>query len=235
MISWGRNKSGTRRFRCLTCKQSFTWNQIINRPLNRFSWFEKWLKGISINQLASFSRKSPITIRRAIHWFLKHPPKPNPTPNPTCNLVLDATWFGRKNCLLVYWDTELKKAQWWRYSQRKETAWEIIEDLERLKEKGVILRSATTDGSRGIKAAIDYLYPNIPHQRCSVHLQRMALIFLTQNPKTQAGWELRNLAEKLNIIKTHEQHNYWARDFYYWCNKHYSFLKEKSYSFEKKN
>jgi len=170
-------------------------------------------------------------VRSAIHWFLKHPPKPNPTPNSACNLVLDATWFGRKNCLIVYWDTDLKKAQWWRYSQRKEAAWEIIEDLENLKKEGVILRSATTDGSRGIKTAIDCLYPNIPHQRCLVHLQRMSLIFLTQNPKTQPGWELRNLAEKLNNIKTHEQHNYWVKDFYHWCNKHHSFLKQKSYSF----
>ena len=63
----------------------------------------------------------------------------------------------------------------------------------------------------------------------------MALIFLTQNPKTQAGWEFRNLALKINEIKTHEEHNLWVRDFYHWCNQHYLFLKEKSYSFEKKN
>lgn len=232
---WGRNKSGTRRFRCLICKQSFTWNQSINRSLNRFSLFEKWLKGISINQLASFSRKSPITIRRAIHWYLKHPPKPNPTPNPKCNFVLDATWFGRKNCLLVYWDTELKKAQWWRYSQRKEAAWEIIEDLENLKENGVIFRSATTDGARGIIRAISLFYPDIPHQRCLVHLQRLGLAFLTQKPKTQPGWELRNLVSRLNEIDTDDKSCYWKRDLYQWCNKYYFFLKEKSYSFEKEN
>ena len=86
-----------------------------------------------------------------------------------------------------------------------------------------------------MKTAIDCIYPYISHQRCLVHLQRMALIFLTKNPKTQAGRKLRNLAEKLNNIKTHKQHNYWVRDFYHWCNKYYSFLKEKSYSFEKKN
>ncbi|MDQ7032722.1 MAG: hypothetical protein Q9M37_08445 [Desulfonauticus sp.] len=169
VISWGRNKSGTRRFRCLICKKTFTWNQGVNRSFNRFPWFEKWLKGASIDLLAQISKRDRNTIRSAIHWYLKHSPKPNPTPNSACNLVLDATWFGRKNCLIVYWDTDLKKAQWWRYSQRKEAAWEIVEDLENLKEKGIILSSATTDGSRGIKTAIDCLYPNIPHQRCLVH------------------------------------------------------------------
>ncbi len=232
---WGKSRTEKRRFYCLICKKTFIWTQTINRPLNRFSWFEKWLKGISINQLASFSRKSPKTIRRSIHWFLDNPPKPNPIPNSNCNLVLDATWFGRKNCLLVYWDTGLEKAQWWRYSKYKEAAWEIIEDLKNLKKKGVILRSATTDGSRGIKTAMDCLYPRIPHQRCLVHLERLGLIFLTQNPKTLAGRELRNIVLKLNEIQTHEEHNLWVRDFYHWSNHCYSFLKQKSYSFEKKN
>ena len=63
----------------------------------------------------------------------------------------------------------------------------------------------------------------------------MGLAFLTQRPKTLAGLELRNIVSKLNIIKTHKQHNYWVKDFYHWCNKYHSFLKEKSYSFEKKN
>jgi hypothetical protein len=223
---WGKSKAGNKRFYCLVCKKTFIRKRPDIQKLNRFSWFEKWLRGISISQLASFSRKSPSTIRRAIHWYLKHPPKPKPTVNPQCNLVLDATWFGRKNCLLAYWDTGLEKAQWWRYSKYKEAAWEITEDLENLKKNGVILRSATTDGSRGIKTAIDLLYPNIPHQRCLVHLQRMGLIYLTQRPKTLAGLELRNIVLKLNNIETHKQHHYWVKEFYQWCNRYHSFLKD---------
>ena len=68
----------------------------------------------------------------------------------------------------------------------------------------------------------------------------MGLAFLTQRPKTLAGLELRSLVSKLNNIKTHKQHHYWVKDywvkdFYHWCHKYHSFLKEKSYSFEKKN
>lgn len=94
-----------------------------------------WLKGIPVETIAKLKHKSRNTILRTIHWYLDRPPKPNPTPNFACNLVLDATWLGRKNCLIVYWDTDLKKAPWWRYSQRKEAAWEIIEDLENLVRK----------------------------------------------------------------------------------------------------
>lgn len=232
---WGKNKSGSKRFYCLTCKQSFARKRPDINKLNRFSWFKRWLKGASIEQVAYSSRKSPITIRRAIHWYLDCLPKPNPKTNLDCYPVIDATWFGRESCLLAYWDKDLGKVQWWRWSQRKEVAWEIMEDLENLKEKRVIFKAATSDGSPGIKTALDFIYPFIPHQRCLVHLQRMGLIFLTKRPKTLAGWELRDLILKLNIIETHEEHNLWVRDFYHWCNQNYPFLKQKSYSFEKKN
>jgi hypothetical protein len=137
--------------------------------------------------------------------------------------------------LLVYWDKDLARTQWWRWSNKKETAWEIMEDIDNLRRKKVIFKAVTSDGSPGIKLALDYLYPDIPHQRCLVHLERMGLIFLTQRPKTLAGWELRNIILKLNKIKTHKQHNLWVRNFYHWCNEYYFFLKQKSYSFEKKH
>lgn len=231
---WGKNKSGSRRFYCSTCKQSFARKRPDINKLNRISWFKRWLKGASVEQIADSSRKSPITIRRAIHWFLKHPPKPNPKADLSCYPVIDATWFGRENCLLVYWDKDLQKVQWWRYSQRKEAAWEIIEDIDHLKKKKVIFKAVTSDGSPGIKTALNSIYPHIPHQRCLVHLQRMGLAFLTQRPKTLTGWELRDLILKLNTIKTHKKHHLWVKDFYHWCNQYDSFLKQKSYSFEKK-
>lgn len=96
------------------------------------------------------------------------------------------------------------------------------------------MASATSDGSPGIRTALKYLYPKIPHQRCLVHLQRMSLAFLTQRPKTLAGWQLRNIAKRLNTVKNHNHHYLWQKDFYHWCHQHHSFLKEKSYSFEKK-
>jgi len=194
-----------------------------------------WLKGTPVNTISKIKHKSPDVIFEAIYCFLARPPKPKPTASLNCYSAIDATWFRREDCLIVYWDTGLKKAQWWRWSKHKEAAWEIIVDLRSLKKKKVILKGATTDGGPGIKTALSFIYPSIPHQRCLVHLQRMGLAFLTKRPKTLAGLELRNLTSKLNTIKTHQDHYLWQKEFYYWCNKYYSFLKEKSYSFEKKN
>ena len=135
--------------------------------------------------------------------------------------------------MIVYWDTGLKRAQWWRFSEKKEAIEEIKADLSGLKEAGVIPTGVTSDGAPGIVGAVKFLYPSIPHQRCLVHLQRMALIFLTQKPKTQAGVELREMAKRLNSITTHAEHYFWQRDFYRWCHRHYSLLKERSFSFQR--
>jgi len=202
---------------------------------SRFSWFVLWLKGTPVETIARLNHKGRNTILRVVYWYLDYLIKPSPKANLDCYPVIDATWFGRENCLLAFWDKDLQKVQWWRWSPRKEAAWEIIEDLKSLKKKRVIFKAVTSDGSPGIKTALSFIYPSIPHQRCLVHLQRTGLAFLTQRSKTLAGWELRDLILKLNTIKTHEKHNLWVRNFYHWGNQYYSFLKEKSYSFEKKN
>lgn len=63
----------------------------------------------------------------------------------------------------------------------------------------------------------------------------MALIYITQRPKTLAGLDLRAIALKINRVETHKQHYLWQKEFYSWCNQYYFFLKQKSYSFEKRN
>lgn len=202
---------------------------------NRLSWLEVWLKGERFFTITNHSRRSEKTIKETVHCFLESNPLPQPTPNQTCYLVIDATWFGRKNCLIIYWDTALEKAQWWRYSQNKETAAEITADLEALKGKGVTVVGATSDGAPGVKIALDNVFPGIPHQRCLVHLQRLSLVFLTRRPRTQAGWELRNLIMQINRVTTHDERYIWRKDFFHWCNKYYSFLKERSFYPDKKH
>ena len=92
-----------------------------------------------------------------------------------CHLVLDATWFGRQHCFLIYWDADLKHTQWWRYAT-SENSDEIIQDLINLKKANVICSSITSDGGGGIRKAVEMVYPNIPHQRCITHVQRLGLV-----------------------------------------------------------
>ncbi len=185
--------------------------------------------GSSVSQISKQSGLSSQTILRIIYWYLDHPPKAHPTPNPHCHLILDGTWFGKGCCLLVYWDHELEKTQHWHYTDG-ETAEEIAQDLEELENQEVIMVSATSDGGTGIKKAIQKVHPGIPHQRCLVHLRRQALAWITQNPKTPAGWQIKPIVEKLYLVRNHQQRQLWVKAFEGWCYRWEEFLKQRSYS-----
>lgn len=99
---------------------------------------------MSVSSLAKHVGKSEDSILDVIHWYLDHPPKLNPKPNSNCHLIIDGTWFKRENCLVTYWDRDSERIQWWRYTVG-ERDFEIIEDLVKLKEAGVIPSSLTSD------------------------------------------------------------------------------------------
>ncbi|MEA3449639.1 MAG: transposase [Patescibacteria group bacterium] len=103
-------------------------------------------------------------------------------------------------------------------------------DLKLLKKTGLNIVSITSDGQRGLKKAISDIFPRIMHQRCIIHIQRMSLIYLTQNPKTEAGQMLRYWITKLHKIDTIKEKEYWIYQFNNWCRLYDSFLKEKSES-----
>ncbi len=216
------------RFYCTICKTSFIWSSKTNIHKRRFSWFHRWLLGANATQIAKSVKVSNRTILRTIYWYLDHPPKPNPTSNDNCYLVIDATWFKRESCIIVYWDSGLKKIQWWHYTEG-ERLLVVLGDLNKLEEKGVVLTSATSDGAKGIQAAVNIKYPEIPHQRCMVHLQRLSLALITRKPRTCAGQEIKPLVKLLSAIDTVEKKKQWIKSFEKWCAKHENFLKEKTY------
>jgi hypothetical protein len=187
---------------------------------------------MSVSSLARHTKKSEDSIFDVIHWYLDHPPKPNPKPNPNCHIIIDGTWFKRDNCLVTYWDPGSERVQWWRYTVG-ERDFEIIEDLTKLKKAGVILASLTSDGSPAIKRAVSLTYPGIPHQRCTTHLQRQSLAWITQNPRTEAGKEIRPLAQAIPYIKSFEERDDWVNEFEDWCEKWKNFLKEKTFEEDK--
>jgi hypothetical protein len=191
--------------------------------------FESWLRGSNVQAIVRSSRHGRNTILRIIYWYLDHAPRPSPVPNPNCRAIIDGTWFRKENCLIVYWDKVLKRIPWWNYTSGERTL-EILRDLRSLKRKGVILASATSDGSGGIERALEIEYPNIPHQRCLVHLKRQTLSFITRNPKTEAGKEIRPLMQRLTKIDNLASKDQWLKDFRNWCASWEEFLKERSYS-----
>jgi hypothetical protein len=181
----------------------------------------------TLKELSKESSKSIRTLQRLFDSFLSKPPQPQPVSNQKSILLIDGTWFNRTNCLIVYYDYRLKRPQYWRYTIR-ENAPEIVEDLESLRDRGVICIGAVTDGGKGLISALNHVYPDIPKQRCLVHIQRLSLAWLTRSPKTQAGRSLRKLCLALNQIKSKQQRDQWLKTFNAWDIKYSKFLKERT-------
>ena len=169
------------------------------------------------------------TIRALFKNYLDNPPIPQIKSNNNCHLIIDGTYTSNF-CVLNYLDNDLKYLQYYSIVKR-ENSREYITDLRLLKQSGLNIVSITSDGQKGLIKAINIVFPNIVHQRCVIHIQRMSLAYLTRFPKTEAGIVLRHWVRKLHKIDSYEKRNFWIMQFERWLKKYDSFLKEKSESF----
>ncbi|MBB1287415.1 transposase [Flavisolibacter sp. BT320] len=140
---------------------------------------------------------------------------------------LDATYF-EQFCLLCYQDHEDGYTQLIRFTDGEHYR-EIKEDLDNLIKLGVHIESITTDGHKSMLKAIRKSLPDVPAQRCLVHIQRMCLLWLTRFPRHQAGGELRTLVWMLLRIKTENDRLYWTAALHHWYSRHEVYLKEKTF------
>ena len=151
-------------------------------------------------------------------------------------LMVDADWFGRERCLLLYKDHPSGRVLLWRLADREYKIL-IYQDLAFLVSQGYPLRGITSDWKGSIVAAVDELAlrlrKNLPHQRCLVHVQLSAQRFLTKNPKTEPGKQLLEMAQLLNSVKSEYEQNIWLRWLERWGERHQAFTKERTYSEDK--
>lgn len=88
----------------------------------------------------------------------------------------------------------------WGFAERESFAsWLLF--LERIPKPDAVV----IDGQKGLQAAIQCLWPLAKIQRCIVHIERLARIQLTRQPKTSAGKELLALVKRLFSVRTSKQ------------------------------
>ena len=130
--------------------------------------------------------------------------------------------------MVVYRDNDIKNTILYRLTDDELTQ-EIIEDFKNLIEVGFQIESITCDGHRSILKAIRKVYKKrVVIQRCVVHIERQCSTWLTRNPKSEAGQELRKIVKKISLIETLEQKYIWLRNLYDWDIKHRNFINEKN-------
>ena len=182
------------------------------------------------DRISKQSGYSKSKIQRLFKHYLNSPPQFSIPQKESVHIIIDGTYFSRDICLVVYRNSEIKCTQLYRLSDNERYE-EIKEDLENLKALNIHVQSITCDGHRAILKAIRKVFKkNIVVQRCLVHIQRMSRIWLTKEPKSIAGRELRSLTQQIHRITTHEQKLYWLRALYDWDLAHQEFIQEKSFN-----
>jgi hypothetical protein len=191
-------------------------------------WFESWIIGKqTLSQISKSSGYSISTLKRYFSVYLSESPTWQVKPSEKVNLLIDGTYFHNKVCLVLYRDNNIKFTQLYRLTDGE---WEdeIREDLENLFALGVQIESITCDGDKSLLKAIKKVCPQVIVQRCLVHIQRQTKIWLTQDPKSIAGIDLRAIINRIHTIKDREQWGYWVVELYQWYEKHKDYLNEKT-------
>ena len=228
VIKWGIRK-GKQRFKCKDCGALNTRTNKSVSYNNRFIWFREWIVGKqTLEQLQRKSGYSIPTLRRYFDSYLKNYPTWKIKPSEKVNLLIDGTYFKNKVCLVLYRDNNIKATQLYRLTDGE---WfeEIAEDLQNLLDLGIQIESVTCDGLSNIIKAVRKVSPETIIQRCTVHIQREVLIWLTRNPKSQAGVELRSIVRKLHRVESRDDWGDWIVSFIRWYESHKDFVNEKTF------
>ncbi len=229
VIKWGKQR-GKQGFKCKECGALGTrTNQGVSQN-NRFIWFREWIIGKqTLEQISLKSAYSKSTLKRYFELYLKNHPTWKIKPSEKVNLLIDGTYFSNKICLILYRDNNVKSTQIYRLTDR-ECFDEIGEDLQNLLKLGIQIESVTCDGLSNIIKAVRKTTPQTIIQRCVIHIQREVLTWLTRNPKSQAGVELRQIIRRLHLINDRTDWGYWVVSLINWYDLHKDFVNEKTYN-----
>lgn len=227
VIRWG-FQQGKQRFKCKNCGLLFTRNKPEQSKRNRLVWFREWIVGKqTFEQISEESGYSTRSLKRYFYDYLLESPNWKISRSEKLNLLIDGTYFANKVCLVLYRGDNVKATVFYRLTDGE---WldEIVEDLQNLLDIGICIESVTCDGLRNIIKAVKRVSPDIIIQRCLAHIQRETLIWLSVNPQSLAGLELRNIIRKMHLIKDKTYCSFWIFEFKQWYEIHKDFVNHKT-------
>ena len=143
-------------------------------------------------------------------------------------IVLDGTKVAFKTIVLVAYEYLSKQPLAWTFvEQEKFESWG---DFLMPIEQTYPVHAFVSDGQKGLKKAIKFLFPDAFHQRCVAHVVRLSLSWLTKHPQGEAAKELRSLVCVLSSVVTVDDAQQWGADLLAWDKRHAEFLAQKSTS-----
>lgn len=227
-VKWG-HRNNKQKWKCLSCRKTFFWKRKDVRERNNRKLFDRWLT--DYQSLSSVARKKNIHRTTLTRRFKNIWPEVKQnifleTGKPAV-LILDGLYISRDCVVLIAFNGISNKPLLWGFAKGENFyTWSNI--LNRIKSSGISVHGIVSDGQKGLILALKTIFPHIPHQRCTAHVVRLSLAWLTMKPKTEAGILLRKLVLLLHKIKTKEDSKIWIDSYLGWRESFHDFLKEKS-------
>ena len=187
--------------------------------------FTRWLTGNrSLSEIADDNGVSRQTLVRWFATLWERARRPHSlNSDPHAIYILDGVYLsGRENAALIC--RTMRGQMSWMFAVRESFA-SGLAFLKNLPAPDAMI----VDGQKGLLAAILCLWPQAKIQRCLVHIERLARIKLTRQPKTHAGKELLTLVQRLLGVRTNRQRRRGLCVYQRWERRHADFLKERSY------
>ena len=123
--------------------------------------------------------------------------------------------YSDNHCLILYRAENLKRTIFYRFTNHEDQN-EIAADLLNIRDLGYDVMGITTDGGDNIIRAIEYVFPDVPRQRCVVHVQRDCLASITQRPRSTEAKLFRNLVQQLTDVRTGNDKRWWLNIYSNW-------------------
>ena len=200
----GTTSAGRQRWRCRTCKATFT---RVNNDAVQAKWFRLFISWLtSSNSLAATAKTcdvSPRTLqRRFTPFWLIQPPRSVDKQRIYDQIFIDGTYFNTK-CLVVAADSNHVINWFW---CTKETSWSYMRLLDPLAPPQLV----TCDGDAGGLKALRQLWPNTPVQRCIVHVKRNIQRATGLYPTSAMGKALQRLSFELLAVDNLDKAAKWT-------------------------
>ena len=227
IIRWG-TRDGHQRYKCRDCGASFVKHKEGVRKSNRFVWFRKWVLGKqNIEDIAQECGYSSRQLHRWFDEYLDAIPTWTKNTSQPIYLLIDGTYYSDDHCLILYRAENLKRTIFYRFTTHEDQN-EIASDLLNIRDLGYDIIGITTDGGDNIIRAVEYVFPDVPRQRCVVHVQRECLNSITQRPRSTEAKLFRSLIQQLSFVRTVNDKLWWLNVYHRWEEDNKEFVFQKA-------
>jgi transposase-like protein len=177
------------------------------------------IEGYSIRQLVHFSGHSRSTIQRIIRYWLGRMPPSSGDATGEHYMIFDGTFLDYRRGMYAVMDGITHSILHGAYGV-KEGPPDLSNFCHQLAARGIIPKSATIDGNPHVFHVIKSIWPQIPIQRCVVHIQRQGLLWCRRHPKRTDARRLRRLFLMVTQIENEARRNQFQRAVAHW-EQHY--------------